>query len=343
MPNTIANTPRERLVGLGRVALAGLIWGTIPLALHAADGATVVKLFFRVAVAGLVIGGWMVATGGWRELLRLPAAKWRQVVVQGLILTLNWLLFFSALDLTNVATAELLGYTGPVFVAALAPFVTGEAFDRRVVAPLALALLGIVVILAPAGLAVSGGTELLGAGLAALSALTYATLLLRSKRILRGISSAALMLVEYSVASVVLLPFVIAAYARGDSPSSPQAYVALVTLGVVHTAVAGFIFLGGLRRVRTDHAAVLTYVEPVSAVVFASLFLGEPLTAWTVVGGAMVVAGGITVARMEARGGLETVPIEAAGAEETAEIPEDVLERSRVGEADPNGDAEPRG
>ena len=38
----------------------------------------------------------------------------------------------------------------------------------------------------------------------------------------------------------------------------------------MHTALAGFIFLSGLRRVRTDHAAILTYTEPASAVVFAA-------------------------------------------------------------------------
>ena len=85
---------------------------------------------------------------------------------------------------------------------------------------------------------------------------------------------------------------------------------------MVHTAFAGFVFLGGLRRVRADHAAILTYVEPVSAVVFAALFLGESLTLPTIVGGALVVGGGVMVARMEARQGVETVPIEVASMEE---------------------------
>lgn len=306
--------PRERLIGLARVATAGLIWGSIPLLLRAADGASVVKVFFRVLFAAFVIGGYLLSTGKWRELKTLPAAKWRQVIGQGLILTLNWFLFLTALDMTDVATAELLGYTGPVFVAAFAPFVTGESFDRRILAPLALALGGIVVILTQHGLDFGTGPQLLGAVLAFASALTYATLLLRSKKILRGISSGALMLVEYSVASIVLSPFVMAAYLRGDGPSTTGAYAALVTLGVVHTAVAGFIFLGGLRRVRTDHAAILTYIEPVSAVFFAALFLGEALTLRTLMGGALVVAGGLAVARLERRPGVpEAEPLEVAG------------------------------
>lgn len=314
MTDDATTDPRHRLVGLIYVAVAGLIWGSIPLVIRAADGASVVKVFFRVACAALVIGAYMLATGKWRELRGLPAAKWRQVVVQGLILTLNWFLFLTALDLTQVATAELLGYTGPVFVAALAPFVTGERFDRRIVAPLVLALGGITVILTQNGLSFESRDEVLGAALAFASALTYATLLLRSKKILRGISSGALMLVEYTVASVVLAPFVMAAYSRGDVPSTPSAYAALVTLGIVHTALAGFIFLGGLRRVRTDHVAVLMYVEPVSAVFFAALFLGEGLTMRTILGGALVVAGGLRVARLErVHDVTEVEPLEIAG------------------------------
>lgn len=316
MPNDEPTAPRDRLIGLARVATAGLIWGSIPLFLRAAEGAPTVKVFFRVAFAALVVGAFMLATGRMDEVTGLSRRKLLQVVGQGLILTLNWILFFSALEYADVATAELLGYTGPVFVAALAPFVTGERFDRRILPPLAIALAGIAVILVPHGIGVQSTRQLLGAAMAAASAVTYATLLLRSKKILRGISSLSLMLVEYTVASIALTPFVIYAYAQGDVPVGPTQYAALATLGVVHSAISGFIFLGGLRRVRTDHAAVLTYVEPVSAVVLAALFLSEPLTVWTALGGAMVVGGGVLVARLEAREGIETVPLEAAGTEE---------------------------
>jgi drug/metabolite transporter (DMT)-like permease len=303
-------SPRQRLLGVTGVVIAGLIWGSIPLLIRTADGASVVKVFFRVSCAAAVVAVYLAATGGWREVLGLRRKKLIQLIVQGLILTLNWFLFLTALDLTNVATAELLAYTGPVFVAVFAPLVTKEPFDRRVVAPLAAALLGIAVILIPHGLAMDSQQELIGAALAFLSALTYATLLLRAKNIIRGVSSGALMLVEYSIASVVLAPFVILAYGRGDVPSSAAGYAALVTLGVVHTAVAGFIFLGGMRRVRTDHVAILTYIEPVSAVVLSALVLAEPITAPTAIGGAMVVAGGVWVARMKELPGVEAVPIE---------------------------------
>jgi hypothetical protein len=53
---------------------------------------------------------------------------------------------------------------------------------------------------------------------------------------------------------------------------------------------------------------VLTYTEPASAVIFAAAFLGEPLTAATVIGGAMVVAGGALVARLETASSGQEAP-----------------------------------
>ena len=112
-----------------------------------------------------------------------------------------------------------------MFVAVFAPLVTGERFDRRILLPLALSLGGIAVILVPQGLSVSSPQELFGAVLAFCSALTYATLLLRSKKILKGISGMSLMLVEYTVASLILLPFVVWFYRRdrGRPPRPPTA------------------------------------------------------------------------------------------------------------------------
>lgn len=299
-----AHTRSDTLGGLLRIAAAAVVWGTIPLVLRAADGASAVKVFYRVAVAGIAMFAWMAARGRLSELTSLPRRKLLSICGQGVLLTVNWLLFLTALDMTKVAVAELLGYTGPVFVAALAPFVSKEKFDARIVLPLALALGGIVVILAPQGITLDSGRETLGAGLAFLSALTYAALLLRSKRIIADVSSGALQVVEYGVASILLLPALL--FLPG--PSTPLAVGALVTLGLVQTAASGLLFLSGLRRVRTDHAAIIMYGEPVSAVMFAALFLGEPLTWPTLLGGAMVVGGGALVARLDPGYGPEAPP-----------------------------------
>lgn len=310
----------DNLTGLLRVAAVGVVWGTIPLVIRASDGASIVKVFYRVIFAGITILTWMALTGRLRQLTGLGWPKVRQLLAQGALLTVNWVLFLTALDWTKVAVAELLAYTGPVFVAFLAPFVTGERFERRILIPLALALTGIVVIMVPHGLTVGTGREFLGAVMAFVSALTYAGLLLRSKRLLRGVSVGALMMFEYAIAAVLLLPFALML----PGPSTPQAFGALVTLGIVQTAGTGLVFISALRVIRTDHAAILTYAEPVSAVVFAALFLREPLNAMTIIGGAFVVAAGVFIARMRPTDAIVSTieaPSEVRGDDEVGRAP----------------------
>ena len=223
MPHDVAPTSEERVSGLARVALASVIWGTIPLVLRAADGAPTVKVFFRVFFAALVVGAWLLASGGWRELRTLGAgASGARSSRQGLLLTLNWFLFLTALDLTTVATAELLGYTGPVFVAVLTPFVTGERFDRRIVLPLGARARRHhrhprASTAWRSGRAPRRWVRCSPFG----SALTYAALLLRSKKIIRGhLERRAHARVSTRSRPSCCCPFVVAAYARGGGPSA---------------------------------------------------------------------------------------------------------------------------
>ena len=288
--------------GLARIAAAGLVWGSIALFSRQVGAAAVVIVFWRVTFAGLAIAAYLALRGRLGELVRLPTRRKLALAAMGSLLALNWVLFFSALKLTDVAVAVLLAYCGPIFVMAFAPLVTREPFDRRVVVPLVAALAGTAIIVGPRELQLSEGTHLLGAALAFASAFTYAILVLNAKRLLRGIKTTIYMLGEDITAALVLLPLVI----MTPGPSTAVEWGSLVTLGVVHTAATGVLFLSALRTVRADHAAVLTYAEPVSAVVFAAIFLREPITPATVIGGLMVVLAGMRVARMGPAPGIET-------------------------------------
>lgn len=287
--------------GLARIAVAGLIWGSIAVFSRQVHTSAFVIVFWRVMFAAAALVIFLGARGRLGELPALSAAKKRGIAFMGALLALNWVLFFSALQRTSVAVALLLGYCGPIFVMALSPLVTREAFDRRVLVPLGLAIAGVVVIVGPRQLQLADSRELLGAGLAFASAFTYAIGVLSAKRLLRGIPTTVFMLGEDLTAGLLLLPVILLT----PGPSGPVEWGSLLMLGVVHTAATGFLFLSGLRRVRTDHAAILTYAEPVSAVVFAALFLGEPITVGTLIGGTMVVVGGVLVARMEPTPGIE--------------------------------------
>ena len=291
MTPLLSNTPAS---GYARIVAAATVWGSIALLVRATDAHPAVIVFWRVVFAALAIGTYLALKGRLGELRALPGRTKLRVAGMGVLLSLNWVLFLSALSLTKVAVAVLLGYLGPVFVAVLNPIVSRHPFDRRIVVPLVLALAGTAVIVGPQDLSLDDGRHLLGAGLAVASSITYAFLIVFVKRLLKGIPASTYMFGEYLVAAAVLLPAALLL----AGPVGAAEWGALATLGIVHTAFTGALFLTGLRLVPADRAAILTYAEPVSAVLFAAAFLGERASATTLVGGAAVVTAGIIVARL---------------------------------------------
>ncbi len=283
------------------------------------DASPFVIVFWRVAFGAATALLYLAVSGKIREVKALRGRDVLALVGVGALLAVNWVLFFGAFALTRVATVELVSYTGPVFVAALLPFVSRERFDRRIIVPLMLALGGTTLIIGLGQLSLEGGRSYWGAAMAVGTALIYAALMLVGKRLISRMSSLVLALGQYSVASVLLLPAVIVL----PGPSSAGEWGALAALGIVHTTTAIVIFLSGLRVVRADHAAVITYAEPVTAVIFAALFLAERLGWVTAVGGVAVIAAGVLVARLAPSSGVE---VGGLAAPPSTEVGSDELE-----------------
>lgn len=289
---------RREALALGRVALAAASWGFVPLLVRAVHTSSLVIAFWRVALAGLAFFILFLVRGRLGDIGRLGRRTFAGLGLLGALLAAGWLLFFSAINLAPVAVAVLLTFTSPLFLAILSPMFTGDPFDRRIVLPLLVAFAGILLIAAPKGIGgVDGalsGSRTLGAVLALGSAVVLAMSTVAQKRILRSLPPELVMFAQTVAAALLLLPFAVTM----PGPTAGTEWAALAVLGFGLTTVPFLLFLSGLRRVRADRVGVVTYVEPVSAVLLAAVFLHEPLTLTTALGGAAVVAGGFLVARM---------------------------------------------
>jgi drug/metabolite transporter (DMT)-like permease len=282
--------------GLLGVSAAATIWGSTALFARWSGAGPLVTVFWRVAIASAALLVYVHLRGQLKVLPHLGRRMLLGLVLVGILLAFGWAALFTAFAWTTVATAVLLNYLAPVFVAAFTPLATHVPADRRIILPLAVALAGTAAIVGPQALNATGSRNLLGILLAFGSAVVYAVTVLITKRLLAGVPAGLAALTQQSVATVVLLPAVFLL----PGPTGAVGWGSVVVLGVVHSGLAVLLFFNGLRVVRADHAAVLTYIEPVAAVMFAALFLKQPLTWYTVLGGAAVVAGGIMVARLGA-------------------------------------------
>lgn len=76
---------------------------------------------------------------------------------------------------------------------------------------------------------------------------------------------------------------------------------------VAATAIAYTLWMEGMSRVRVQHGAVLGFLTPVAAPIYALVLLGQSIAAWTVAGGALILSAGLLVV-VRGREDLESEP-----------------------------------
>jgi len=255
---------------------------------------TTMLLCLRMAFAVAALGVVVLISGSWRD-LRSPGAPLRLLGIS-VALALNLILYFLAIRYTGVAVAIFLSYLAPVYLAFVAPRILHETTDRVVYVALAVGLAGMAVILVP-GLLLEG-TKLSAAGLfyGWAAGAMYAVYLLFAKS-LRGrhVRSTAVVFTQSAFTAAVMLAPGLFAVSAAHYHYSGRDLLMAALLGLLTTAFSFSIFMDGLRYIRVQHASIVGYLEPVSAPLYALVFLSQVPSWWTVAGGAMIVAAGILV------------------------------------------------
>ena len=222
-----------------------------------------------------------------RSRLDRPAIRKNLVklVVSGAAIGFNWILLFESYRYTTVATATLCYYMAPIFVMLLSPIVLRQRLTPRKTVCVIIALAGMVLV---SGVLESGGSGfkgiLLGLGAAAL----YASVIL-TNQFIRNIPAYDKTILQLGSATVVLLPYVLLTVDFSAQTATPLALVMLLIVGIIHTGVAYWLYFGSMKDLPAQTIALLSYLDPVVAILLSALFLGEPMTLLTGVGAVLVL------------------------------------------------------
>ena len=260
-----------------------MTWGLVPLIVREVDLPALALVFFRVALSAVAVGAVIAAA---RRSLHLPT---RGVPLLGVLLAAHWGVYFTAIQETSVASAVLITYTAPVFVALIAPATIGEHVPRSSVVALALSLVGAALITLTGD---GGEVRTLGVALAFVAAVSYAVLIVAVKRLAADADPGPLIVWQHGTAALVLAPAAVAADYSGVG-AVDVAY--LIALGAVLTGLTWVVYVRALRFVPATTAGILSYMEPVAAAVLAAAVIGEELTLAVVAGGLAIVTGGVLV------------------------------------------------
>jgi drug/metabolite transporter (DMT)-like permease len=287
------------------VAVAALAasFGFVSIIVQHVDLGAEALVFYRCvfAVAALAIGLAFV-----RRLRALTARSNLFALGLGTTLGVHWLAFFETIKLSSVVVAVLAAYTAPILVALVAPLLLPERRSPVAVVALGPAAVGLLLVALGDGDDTRVRPLAIATGIA--TAVTYAALIIASKHVSRRVSVAGLTFWNYTLSGLTVAPLLLFG-GRVVPEADELAYI--VVLGVVFTAVSGYLYLWLIRRVTAQAMSLLAYVEPVSAAALAWLILGEALAPQTVVGGALVIAAGLLVVALEP---VDEPPLEVAGA-----------------------------
>lgn len=274
------------------LGLAGLAisWGLVAVLAGVIDVDPVPLAFFRLVIAAATLA--LVALGMRDAALLRPGAHLPALVALGCIQALHWVLFFETVKRGSVALAVITFASAPVFLAFLAPMFLPERLAAVAVAALVPGLIGVTLVALAGGDDGSFGWVAVACGIG--SALTFAILLILSKRLLHaGVQPLTVAFWDCLGGSLLLAPTMF--FLSASPPTERVDWAALLLLGAVLTGLATLTYVALLRHVTAQTAGVLTFLEPVSAVILAWWLLGEGLSAQAVVGGGLVLCAGIVV------------------------------------------------
>lgn len=279
------------LAGLLKVALAASAWGTWSLFLRPGGlpaEVTAPLAFLLIGLFTLPLIRRAPTEANWDR------RTWLLLGAYTLFDSVNLAAFFLAMSRTTVAVAVLTHYLAPVLVALLAPLVDKQRVAVALPAAL-LSVIGLTLVLAPWRTATTDPDMLIGAALGTLSAFAYAGNVFVVRRVAERIGAPRAQAYHCLFAALLISPLLLLA---PDHVHFTPLALGLLALGaLVPGTLAGLVFIAGLRVIGSARASVLAYLEPLVAVAVGWLFWHEHLDALALVGGALVLTGGVLVAR----------------------------------------------
>jgi drug/metabolite transporter (DMT)-like permease len=238
------------------------------------------RLLVGTAVLGLLLAG-----RGW---VRPTGREWGLLLVCGV----GWFGIYNvALNAAeqhlDAGTTAMLVNIGPILIAVFAGLLLGEGFPRRLVAGLAVAFTGVVLI----GVATRNAeTDLVGVVVCIVAAVTYAAGVVAQKPLLRRLPGLQVTFIACAMGALCCLPW--SGVLAGELAAAPAGSIAgMVYLGAVPTALAFSTWAYALSRMDAGKLGVTTYLVPPLVIGLGWLLLDEVPPGLALVGGAVCLAG----------------------------------------------------
>ena len=204
-------------------------------------------------------------------------------IVTGVILAIHWSVFFKSIQVSTVAIGLLTFTTFPVFVTFLEPYFFKEKIKLSDIIIAIVTFLGVVLIIPKFEL---GNNLTQGVLWGVLSGFTYAIVSMLNRKYVKEYSSTVIAFYEQFVATIVLIPFF---FIQKPIFNLKDIFL-LVFLGIVFTGISHSLFIDGLKNIKTQTAGIISSLEPVYGIIFATFLFKEIPSLRELLGGVVILS-----------------------------------------------------
>lgn len=266
--------------------LSMTVFGTIGLFVKSIPLASGEIALWRAVLAAALIGIFLLVTKQ-----KIPFKKIKKeiplLLISGCAIGINWIFLFEAYKYTTVSTATLSYYFAPVIVTLVCPILFKEKMGAKQWICFAMSTIGLVLITG-LGDTAEGSNHLLGILFGLLAALFYATVILLNKFI-KNVEGIHRTFLQFLAAIVTLIPYVIFTGGINITSLDAKGTVCLLIVGLIHTGITYCMYFSSLKELTGQKAAILSYIDPLVAVLISVFVLGEKMTVLQIIGGALIL------------------------------------------------------
>ena len=261
------------------------VFGTLGLFVRNIPVSSGELALYRAVLAALLLAAFFLVTGQ-----KIPFAKIKKEVplllASGVAMGINWILLFEAYKYTTVSAATLSYYFAPVIVTVVCPLLFKEKLTGRQILCFIMSTAGLVLITGIGDM--GGGQDLIGILFGLGAAVFYAAVVLLNKFI-KNVEGIHRTFLQFLAAIVILIPYVLSTSGITLGTLSGKGWVNLLVVGLVHTGITYCLYFSSLKELPGQKAAILSYIDPLVAVLISVTVLGESMTLWQAVGGLLIL------------------------------------------------------
>lgn len=218
----------------------------------------------------------------WKTVLQ---NKW-PLILSSLALSGNWIFLFQAYKETTIANAALSYYSAPVLVILLSPVILKERFSFTKIIYACIAIVGLFFIVQ--NQAPDQGEHYTGIYYGLVAACFY-TLLTFTNKFIDGMKEPENTIIQLILAAVFLIPYIYGTNGFHLMQIDRTSLVLLIMLGILHAGIGFYLFFLGIRKLKGQSIAILSYIDPLTSLVISTTIISEKMTSLQIFGALLLL------------------------------------------------------